>query len=251
MRRLAIVLLTCLMTAGCGQVPYSEAGATAEDRATDDARRTADLAGDKLYTARVIPGRDLAHRAADLDGVEVMSMAGASTAGTGVVLVVRVSGTGAPARPYYGEPVTVRRCFRMRFSTTTEWKDYGTRLVTCPAGAALKFGPWPKTPQIPREKLRKALPRVPVGGRADEAEVRAAVASLHLDPAISSEFATRGDVVGLVLRVKPYLSEAFDCVLARVAPGRTSVWSPPRIQRMPGEGGCGAGNAVDPAPPPH
>ncbi|MGP4023861.1 hypothetical protein [Actinomadura sp. 3N407] len=67
----------------------------------------------------------------------------------------------------------------------------------------------------------------------------------------ADEFTTEGDVVGVVLSVKPYLSEALDCVLARVAPGRTSVWSPPLIQRMPGEGGCGAGDAVHPLPPPH
>ncbi|WP_281292210.1 hypothetical protein [Actinomadura decatromicini] len=38
---------------------------------------------------------------------------------------------------------------------------------------------------------------------------------------------------------------------AGVAPGRTDVWTPPRAQRMAGEGGCGAANAIDPMPPPH
>jgi hypothetical protein len=42
-----------------------------------------------------------------------------------------------------------------------------------------------------------------------------------------------------------------DCVLARVSPGTTEMWVPPRIQRMPGEGGCFVANALDPAPPPH
>ncbi|NKZ03887.1 hypothetical protein [Actinomadura latina] len=258
MRRYVIFLVPVLLAAACGGVPYAGGGTsgrpaagTAEEQATADARKTADNAGDKVYTARVWPARDLAHRAADLDGVEVMGVRGASTAGAGVALVVRVSGTGTKAGPYPGEPITVKRCFRMRFSTTTEWHEYETRLVTCPPGEPLRFEPWPKTPDIPSAKLQKVLPRVPAGGRADEAKVRAAVASLRLDPAISREFRTEGPVVGVVLKVRPYLSDAFDCVLARVAPGRTSVWSPARIQRMPGEGGCSAGNAVDPMPPPH
>lgn len=256
MRRLAIFLVPVLLAAGCGQVPYPGAGATPEAQATEDAatanaRTVADRAGDKLYTARVWPARDLARRATDLDGVEVMHVGGTSTAGAGVVLVLRVSGTGPEPGPHPRESVTVQRCFQMRFSTTTEWHEYETRLVDCPPGAPMDFGPWPKTPDIPEKKLEKALPRVPAGGRADEAKVRAAVASLRLDPAITREFRTEGDTVGLVLRVRPYLSDAFDCVLARVAPGRTSVWSPSRIQRMPGEGGCSAANAIDPMPPPH
>jgi hypothetical protein len=251
MRRLAILLLPVLLSAGCGSVPYAAGGGTAEERATEDARKTAQLVGDKLYTARVWPAQDLAHRAADLDEVEVMRVSGTSTAGAGVTLVLRVPGTGAEGGFAPGEPITVKRCFRMRFSTTTEFRHYGTREVACPAGEPLKFKPWPKTPELPYEKLRKALPRVPAGGRADEAKVRAAVASLRLDPAISSEFRAEGDAVGLVLKVKPYLSDAFDCVLARVSPGRTSVWVPSRIQRMPGEAGCTASNALHPMPPPH
>ncbi|NVI86679.1 translation initiation factor IF-2 [Actinomadura sp. BRA 177] len=255
MRRLAIPLLpvlpAVLLAAGCGQVPYSPKSGSTEDPATANARKAADGAGDKLYTARVWPARDLARRATDLDGVEVLRVRGTSTAGAGVVLVVRVSGTGPEPGPFPGATVTVQRCFQMRFSTRTEWHDYETRLVKCPPGKPMDFGPWPKTPDIPEKKLQKVLPRVPAGGRADEAKVRASVASLRLDPAISREFMTEGDVVGLVLKVRPYLSDAFDCVLARVAPERTSVWSPPRIQRMLGEGGCSAGNAIDPMPPPH
>jgi len=73
----------------------------------------------------------------------------------------------------------------------------------------------------------------------------------HLDPAIRGDFTAEEGVVGVSLRVKPYLDDALECVLARVAPGRTEVWSPARVQRLPGEGGCDAGNAVHPMPPPH
>lgn len=246
MRRLTIFLPAVLLSAGC-----AAAGGTAEQRATEDARKTAELVGDKLYTARVWPARDLAHRAADMDDVEVMRVSGTSTAGPGVTLVIRVPGTGAEGGFVPDEPITVKRCFRMRFSTSGDFRDYGTRHVDCPAGEPVKFEPWPKAPELPYEKLHKALPRVPAGGRADEAKVRAAVASLRLDPKISREFQTEGDSVGLVLKVRPYLSDAFDCVLARVAPGRTSVWTPPRIQRTLGEAGCTTGNALHPMPPPH
>ncbi|WP_084262644.1 hypothetical protein [Actinomadura formosensis] len=250
MRRAVLLLLPVLLGA-CGEVPYSGDAGTSGERAATDARKAADLAGDKIYTSRVQSARDLAHRAADLDGVEVMGVSGASTAGAGVTLVIRVPGTAPQDGPFPAGSVTVRHCFRMRFSTAGEFRRYGTRQVACPPGAPLTFEPWPKTPDIPVEKLEKALPRVPAGGSADEAKVRAAVASLRLDPAIRREFATEGAAVGLVLRVKPYLSDAFDCVLASVAPGRTSVWSPSPMQRMPGEAGCTAANALHPMPPPH
>ena len=193
----------------------------------------------------------MAHRAADLDGIEVMRVTGASTAGSGVRLVLRTTGSAPEDGLYPTQAVTVRRCFELSFSTETEWRDYGTHQVECPPGDPLTFEPWPKTPEIPYERLAKALPRVPAGGRADEAKVRAAVASLRLDPAIKAEYLTEGTTVGVVLTVKPYLSEALDCVLARVGPGGTKVWSPSRIQRMPGEGGCSPGNAINPMPPPH
>ncbi|MEO3822580.1 hypothetical protein [Actinomadura sp. B10D3] len=242
MRRSLLVLPSVLLLAGC---------ATADDRAADDARKAADRAGDRLYTSRVQPAQDVAHRAADLDGVEVMAVTGTSTAANGVRLVVRTTGTAAEDGWFPSGTITVKRCFEMRFSTTTDWKDYGTRQVPCPSGKPLTLGPWPKTPEIPYEQLKKALPRVPENGRADEAKVRKAVASLRLDRAIRSELRTEGPVVGVALTVKPYGSDVFDCVLARVAPGRTNVWTPPRVQRVAGEGGCSASNAISPLPPPH
>ncbi|MEV4000828.1 hypothetical protein [Actinomadura sp. NPDC049753] len=245
MRRFVIPLVV-LLAAGCGQLSRSP-----EDVAAADARKAAERAGDRVYDSRVRPAQDMGHRAADLDGVEVMQVTGVSTAGDGVRLVLRTSGTAPEGGWFPSSTITVRRCFELRFSTTTEWRHYGTRQVRCPAGAPLVFKPWPKTPEIPFERLGRALPRVPKGGRADEARIRAAVASLRLDPAVRREFATEGDVVGVALTVRPYASDAFDCVLARVAPGRTNVWTPPRMQRMAGEGGCSAGNAVDPLPPPH
>jgi hypothetical protein len=241
MRRLLLIPLI-LSLAGCF-VTLSP-----EEAATDNARELARGVAKRLYNTRVRPAQDVAHLAADVEGVEVMRVTGTTTS-QGVGVVVRVSGT-ASTGGLEPEKITVVRCFELRFSTRTEWGDE-PRDVACPAGRPLTFEPWPKTPEIPHERLRKALPRVPRGGAVTERAVRAAVASLDLDPAIHTEIKAEGGMVGVLLRVKPYLGDAFDCIYARVAPGRTDVWSPPRIQRMPGEGGCDVDDAVHPKPPPH
>ncbi|MGO4755041.1 translation initiation factor IF-2, partial [Streptomyces sp. 2MCAF27] len=116
---------------------------------------------------------------------------------------------------------------------------------------ALTFAPPPETPRLPYEEIRAKLPRVPEGGRVDEAEVRRTLAALDLDPAIRTEVKADGGRVGVLLLVKGNGFDAQDCLLARVGPGATEVWVPPRIQRMPGEGGCTVGNALDPKPSPH
>ncbi|GAA4633528.1 hypothetical protein GCM10023196_071400 [Actinoallomurus vinaceus] len=221
-----------------------------KDKATDDARDRARRVGNRLYSGSVRPAQDVGHLADDIEGVDVMRVTGTTTTqGDGVGVVIRVSGT-ASKDWLEPEEITVVRCFELRISPKTEWGDE-PRDVDCPRGRPLTFKPWPKSVEIPYERLRKALPRVPRGGTVDERKVRGAVASLHLDPAIHTEVQAEEGVVGVSLRVKPYLDDALDCALAQVAPGRTSVWSPPKIQRMPGEGGCGVGNAIHPMPPPH
>jgi hypothetical protein len=187
-----------------------------------------------------------------MDGVEVMRVTGTTTGRMGGIgLVVRVSGTAVAGGWDEPDTVTVTRCFELRVSPKTRSRGDEPRDVDCPHGAPLTFKPWPKTPEIPYERLRRALPRVPRGGMVDESKVRSAVASLHLDPAIRTDVQAQGGVVGISLKVKPYLADALECTLARVAPGSTTVWSPSRIQRMPGEGGCDVGNAIHPMPPPH
>ncbi|MFJ5810947.1 hypothetical protein [Streptomyces sp. NPDC093093] len=85
----------------------------------------------------------------------------------------------------------------------------------------------------------------------DGAEVRRTVAALHLDPAIRTEVKADCGRVGVLLSVKGNGFDAQDWLLARVSPGATEVWVPPRIQRMPGECGRTVGNALDPKPSPH
>ncbi|MDU0305036.1 translation initiation factor IF-2, partial [Streptomyces sp. PAL114] len=118
-------------------------------------------------------------------------------------------------------------------------------------GPPLRFAPPPEPPQVPYAALEAKLPRVPAGGRVDEAEVRRVLAGLDLDPAITTEVTTEDGRVGILLTPPSLRYEPVDCVLAVVGPGRTNVWMPSRIQRMPGEGGCSVTNALHPLPPPH
>jgi hypothetical protein len=165
-------------------------------------------------------------------------------------VIVRISGSAydgwfAPAE------ITVRRRFTVRVSPRTEWGDV-PRDAGCPGGPPPDCGPPPERPRLPDvEELRAVLPHVPGGGRADEAKVRRALASLDLPPAIRTEVKSDGGRGGVLLSVRGNGFDAQDCVLARVSPGTTEMWVPPRIQRMPGEGGCFVANALDPAPPPH
>lgn len=244
-RRLTPLAGLLLFASGCGVLP------SAEDQAVSMARDKARRMGNVLRGSTSLhSARDLAHRASELDDAEVMGVSGTSPESAGGVrVVVRVPGTGTES--FGGDTITLKRCFELRVDGRAVF-DTTPPQVACPATAPLRFEPWPKTPPLPSEaRLRKAIPRVPIGGVADEAKVRRAVDALHLNPAISARYHTDGDKVGLSLTVHPSTEGAADCVLVRVAPGRNDVFVPSTIQRMPGEGGCDPGNAINPMPPPH
>ncbi|MFE6937719.1 translation initiation factor IF-2 [Streptomyces chartreusis] len=244
MRRLLLLAPLLLFTVGCGVVPSSE------DEATDAAREAARHAGEVLYGQRPRTAEEVGRSASGIDGVEVMRVTGTSTHdGDGIDVIVRTSGS---AYNEWRDPqeVTVRRCFAVRVSPKSEWREE-PRDADCPQGPPLTFTPPPEPPQLPYEELRAKLPRVPEGGRVDEAEVRRTLAALDLDPAIRTEVKADGGRVGVLLSVKGNGFDPQDCLLARVAPGANQVWVPSRIQRMPGEGGCSIANALDPMPAPH
>ncbi|MEU6306695.1 translation initiation factor IF-2 [Streptomyces chartreusis] len=243
MRRLLLAPLL-LFAVGCGVVPSSE------DEATDTAREAARHAGEVLYGQRPRTAEEVGRSASGIDGVEVMRVTGTSTHdGDGIDVIVRTSGS-AYNRWRDPQEVTVRRCFAVRVSPKSEWREE-PRDADCPEGPPLTFTPPPEPPQLPYEELRAKLPRVPEGGRVDEAEVRRTLAALDLDPAIRTEVKADGGRVGVLLSVKGNGFDPQDCLLARVAPGANQVWVPSRIQRMPGEGGCSIANALDPMPAPH
>ncbi|MFF4826358.1 translation initiation factor IF-2 [Streptomyces sp. NPDC001312] len=241
MRRLLLLAPLLLFTAGCGV-----AQSYAEDEATDAAREVARKAGERLYGQRPRTAEEVGRSASGIDGVEVLRVTGTSTHdGDGVEVVVRTSVGWRDL-----EEVAVRRCFAVRVSPKSEWGE-DPRDVDCPDGRPPAFAPPPEPPRLPYEELRAKLPRVPEGGRVDEAEVRRALAAVDLHPAIRTEVKADGGRVGVLLSVKGNGFDAQDCLLARVVPGATEVWVPPRIQRMPGEGGCTVGNALDSIPSPH
>ncbi|MFD7561247.1 translation initiation factor IF-2 [Streptomyces sp. NPDC059835] len=244
MRRLLLLAPLLLFTVGCGVLQSSEG------EATDAAREVARTAGERLYSQRPRTAEEVGLSASGIAGVEVLRVTGTSTHdGEGVRVVVRTSGSA-----YRGwmnaEQIVVRRCFLIRVSPKSQWREEPDD-VDCPDGPPLTFAPPPAPPALPYEELRSKLPRVPEGGRVDEAEVRRALAALDMDPAIRTEVKADAGLVGVLLAVKGNGFDAQDCLLARVAPGATDVWAPPRIQRMPGEGGCTVANALHPLPPPH
>ncbi|MFE9479240.1 translation initiation factor IF-2 [Streptomyces spororaveus] len=244
MRRILLLAPLLLLTVGCGVVQSSK------DEATDSAREVARNAGKRLYGQRQRTAEEAGRSASFIDGVEVMRVSGTSThEGRGVDVTVRTSGS-AYNSWLDPEEVTVQRCFVVRVSPDSDW-DEVPRDVRCPDGPAMTFAPPPEPPRLPYEELRAKLPRVPEGGRVDEAEVRRTLAALDLNPAIRTEVKADGGRVGVLLAVKGNGFDPQDCLLARVDPGATEVWVPPRIQRMPGEGGCTVGNALDPKPSPH
>lgn len=244
MRRLLLLTPLLLLTVGCGVVQSSE------DEATDVAREVATKAGKLLRSQRPRTAEEVGRSATGIDGVEVLRVTGTSTHdGDGVDVIVRTSGS-AYSEWFDVQEVVVRRCFAVRVSPTSRWGET-PRDVDCPDGPPLSFDPPPEPPRLPFEQLRASLPRVPEGGRVDEAGVRRTIAALDLDPAIRTEVDADGGRVGILLSVQGSHFDPQDCLLARVEPGATKVWMPPRIQRMPGEGGCTVGNALHPLPPPH
>ena len=244
MRRLLLLAPLLLLIAGCGVVENSEGEAT--DVARDAARRV----GERLYGQRPRTAEEVGRSASLMDGVDVMRVTGTATRdGDGVEVVVRT--TGSAYNSWFDlEEIVVHPCFAVRVSPKSEWRE-DPRDVDCPDGDPLYFAPAPEPPRLPDEQLRAKLPRVPKGGRVDEAEVRRTLAALDLDPAFRTEVKTEDGRVGVHLSLKGNGFDPQDCLLARVSPGATEVWVPPRIQRMPGEGGCSVGNALHPAPPPH
>ncbi|MEU1125119.1 translation initiation factor IF-2 [Streptomyces sp. NPDC005899] len=225
MRRLPLLAPLLLFTAACGVVQSSEA------EATDAARQVAQRAGERLYGQRPRTAEEVGRSAAGIDGVEVLRVTGTSThEGDGVEVLVRTSGS-AYDDGFDATEVVVLRCFSIRVSPESEWREEPGD-VRCPDGPPLRFAPPPEPPRLPYEELR-------------------ALATLDLDPAVHVEVKADGGRVGVLLSVEGNGWDAQDCVLARVVPGASTVWSPPRIQRMPGEGGCTVANALDPLPPPH
>ncbi len=170
MRRLLLLAPVLLALTGCGVIQ------SGDEKATDAARAEATRAGMRLDSQRPRTADEVGYAASALDGVEVLRVTGAATHdGDGVELIVRTTGT-ALESGLDPQTITVRRCFALRVSPRTEWGEEA-RETDCPDGPPLRFAPPPEPPQVPFDAVGSRLPRVPEGGRVDEAEVRRVLAS--------------------------------------------------------------------------
>ena len=75
----------------------------------------------------------------------------------------------------------------------------------------------------------------------DEVAIRAAIAGLKLDPAVTQEVTAQDGSVGVALRAAQY-----DCILARVTAKGAELWRPAHTQLAPGELPCAARIALSP-----
>lgn len=234
----AVVALALL--GGCAE--------SAEDLARQDAREKAETISREVLGIRAIvwKAEELGRRAAARDDLALLRVAGSDVqAAEGVTLTVRVAGHGAET-DFYGEPdrtVDVEVCYDMHFKGIHE--PGPVERTDCPDGPPIVYDPLPPAPQLPTiEQLKAALPNVAAGGVADEAEVRAALARLALDPRVRIDVASRNGEVGLTLLARDEEQHTKDCRFAHVKPGATLVWRPATVQLQPGELSCAADEAL-------
>lgn len=149
-----------------------------------------------------------------------MRVTGSDTQHGPVTLIIRVQGSayngGFGAS---GQPVTVTACFKLVFANSID--DGEPRRAGCPATPPVSYAPLPDPPRLTDATdaaLLAALPKIAPDGVPDESAVRAAVASLGLDPRVLKGFVTADGAVGVGI-----LATRYDCILARVAPGQTKV----------------------------
>lgn len=211
---------------GCARA-IGGGGSDAQDRAMDDARKKAGQVVDAIDRDYVYKADGYAHSAAQVDGVEVMKVDGTlRNSGDGVTLVIRVHGT-APAVNGSG-PVDLPVCFRFTYDRDRSGRPQDQ--VGCPSTPPIDI---PKDPKLPRDILDTLRRTLPSGPNATEADVRAVVDGLNLDPRVHRDVKQAHGAIGVALQ-----ASQFNCVLARVTPDKVEVWIPSRIQLAPGELSC-------------
>lgn len=185
---------------------------------------------DHLYKAA-----DYVHTAGQQPDVQVLSVAGQTHWQSGVTLVLKVTGHGVDK----GEDGTVTTegdvpiCFRLQLGPETTDRDND---INCPAGAPLQIA---KDPSL--DGVDDRLPTALRSAGPHEPAVRAALATLHLDPAIHQDVATQNGNVGVALKASQY-----DCIVVRITKKDVQLWRPSHTQLAPGELGCSAGIALGP-----
>ncbi|MEU1677970.1 hypothetical protein ABZ422_02625 [Micromonospora zamorensis] len=167
------------------------------------------------------------HSASQHPDVAVLSVTGETHWETGVTLVLRVMGHGVEIGAdgsvidERDEPI----CFRLQFGPDDDDRDDD---IECPPNDPLQVRQDPSLDGVD-DRLKSALDAVD----PDESAVRAAIADLKLDPAITLEVAAKNGTVGVALRAAQY-----DCIFARVTEKGAELWQPAHIQLAPGELPC-------------
>ncbi|MFD0427324.1 translation initiation factor IF-2 [Streptomyces zhihengii] len=243
MRRLLLLAPLLPFVVGCGVVVQLP-----EERAADAAQDVAVEAGGKLYGQRPRSAAEVGRSAAGIDGVEVLRVTGTSTHDDGIEVIIRTSGSAYGDR-LDSQKTVVRRCFVLRVSSGTERVG---RPTASTARTALHWRSLrhPSLPSADRATPHAASPgaaeRPRRGGRGTPGGrcPRHGSGCPHRDE--GRRRTGRPSPVGRRKRLRSPELRPRPC-----GARSTDVWTPPRAQRMPGEGGCTVGNALDPLPAPH
>ncbi|NMO49659.1 hypothetical protein HH310_00370 [Actinoplanes sp. TBRC 11911] len=188
------------------------------------------FAYDHLYKAD-----DYVHTAGQQPGIAVLSVTGQTHWQSGVTLVLKVTGHGTE-RGADGSLITERDapiCFRLQLGPETDDRDND---ITCPPTTPLQIT---KDPSL--DGVDNRLPPALRAAGPHEPAVRAALAALHLDPAIHQDVITQNNRVGVALRATQY-----DCIIIRITTKDVQLWRPSHTQLSPGELPCSAGLALGP-----
>ncbi|MEU7005012.1 hypothetical protein [Nonomuraea sp. NPDC046570] len=159
-------------------------------------------------------------------GRVVLRIRATATAGSGVRGIPRDKAHLATPVP----PLVAAPCFEISVS----YADAEVDEVGCPDGPPPVFRAPAEIPDRAHQWLKSRLPKAP-----DLQSARDAVRSLDLDDRIRVEVADINGVIGVALYERPGV-----CLFARVRSVGVEVWSPSRIQVMPGEGSCSAAEAA-------
>ncbi|APU16941.1 MULTISPECIES: hypothetical protein [Actinoalloteichus] len=236
----ALVLGASVLAAGCSV--ESRANAAAENAALAVAQEL----GVELRHSSATRAAEYGRRAAE--SVDLLSLDEARDGETSSVrLVIRTEGRGEAApRPQIvpgqtTQVATVVRCYELVFAGDDD-EDGRALPVDCPADAEpISYPPLPPTPELPEEfadLLSDALAEAAEREAVSEEQVRAVVDGLSTGEESTRDLAASDGAVGLAFRAGD------DCVLGRVAPGDSAVWTPARVQLQPGELNCSAGEAL-------
>ncbi|MEV1320381.1 hypothetical protein AB0J14_30400 [Micromonospora arborensis] len=222
------LLVVALLGAGLWRYFDSPASRT-HDSAVADAVKKVDQVLFEFEYDHLYQADKYVHSASQHPDIAVLTVSGETHWETGVTLVLWVLGHGVEIGAdgsvidERDEPI----CFRLQLGPHDDRRDDD---IECPADDPLQVVQDPSLSGVD-ERVKSALQ----AAGPDESAVRAAIADLGLDPAITQEVTAQGGRVGVALRAAQY-----DCIIARVTEKGAELWRPSHTQLAPGELRCAA-----------